>query len=46
MARLFGQYASQPGNDAIALAAVLRRPDDGPLTVEDAGQRSRVRCWS
>ncbi len=35
VARLFGQYASQPGNDAIALAAVLRRPDDGPLTVDD-----------
>ena len=35
VARLFGQYASQPGNDAVALAAVLRRPDDGPLTVDD-----------
>ena len=34
LARLFGQYASQTGNDAVALAAVLRRPQ-GPLTPED-----------
>jgi pimeloyl-ACP methyl ester carboxylesterase len=34
-ARLFGQYASQPGNDAVALAAVMRRPDEGPFTPEE-----------
>ncbi len=34
LARLFGQYATQPGNDAAALAAVLRRVDDAPLTAE------------
>jgi pimeloyl-ACP methyl ester carboxylesterase len=32
-ARLFRQYAAQPGNDAVALAALLRR-DDAPLTRE------------
>jgi pimeloyl-ACP methyl ester carboxylesterase len=31
-ARLFVQYAHQPGNDPVALAAVLRRPERGPLT--------------
>jgi pimeloyl-ACP methyl ester carboxylesterase len=31
-ARLFGQYARQPGNDPLALAAVMRRPDEGPFT--------------
>jgi len=32
-ARLFSQYAALPGNDPVALAAVLRR-DDAPLTPE------------
>lgn len=32
LARLFGQYAAQPGNDVAALAAVLRRPPAQPLT--------------
>jgi pimeloyl-ACP methyl ester carboxylesterase len=32
-ARLFGQYAARPGNDPVALAAVLRRADV-PLTRE------------
>jgi pimeloyl-ACP methyl ester carboxylesterase len=41
VARLFGQYASQPGNDAVALAAVLRRPDDSPL---DAARLAGVTC--
>jgi len=31
-ARLFGQYAAQPGNDREALAAVMRRPDEGVFT--------------
>ena len=31
-ARLFGQYARQPGNDPAALAAVMKRPDEGPFT--------------
>ena len=31
VARLFGQYAAQPGNDRVALAALLRRDDEGPL---------------
>ncbi|MET0146031.1 MAG: alpha/beta hydrolase [Ilumatobacteraceae bacterium] len=35
VARLFGQYAGQPGNDPIALAAALKRPDDGPFTPEE-----------
>jgi pimeloyl-ACP methyl ester carboxylesterase len=30
LARLFSQYADQPGNDRLALAAVMRR-NDGPL---------------
>jgi pimeloyl-ACP methyl ester carboxylesterase len=34
LARLFGQYAGQPGNDRQALAALLRRPDEGALTEE------------
>jgi pimeloyl-ACP methyl ester carboxylesterase len=33
LARLFSQYAAQPGNDPVALAAVMRR-DDAPLTHE------------
>ena len=32
VARLFGQYAAQPGNDRHALAALLRREDEGPFT--------------
>jgi pimeloyl-ACP methyl ester carboxylesterase len=35
IARLFGQYAAQAGNDRVALAAVLRRPDAVPLTPAD-----------
>jgi pimeloyl-ACP methyl ester carboxylesterase len=27
--RLFNQYAHQPGNDPVALAAVMKRPDEG-----------------
>ncbi len=34
-ARLFGQYATQPGNDRAALAAVMRRPDEGVFTPEE-----------
>lgn len=34
VARLFGQYAGQPGNDRRALAALLRCPDSGPFTDE------------
>jgi pimeloyl-ACP methyl ester carboxylesterase len=33
LSRLFSQYAAQPGNDRLALAAVLRR-DDEPLKPE------------
>ena len=32
IARLFAQYADQPGNDPTALAAVMRRPSRGPFT--------------
>ncbi len=32
--RLFAQYAHQPGNDPVALAAVFRRPPDDPFTPE------------
>ena len=38
--RLFAQYADQPGNDAVALAACLRRPVQ-PLTAE---RLSAVTC--
>ncbi len=41
LARLFGQYANSEGNDPLALAAVLRRPDPGPITPADVG---RVTC--
>jgi pimeloyl-ACP methyl ester carboxylesterase len=37
LARLFGQYARIEGNDAVALAAVLRRPDPAPITPADVG---------
>jgi pimeloyl-ACP methyl ester carboxylesterase len=35
LARLFGQYADQPGNDRLALAAVMRR-DDATVLAPDA----------
>ena len=41
LARLFGQYARIEGNDAVALAAVLRRPDPGPITPVEI---ARVTC--
>ena len=41
LARLFGQYANIAGNDALALSAVLRRPDPGPITPADVG---RITC--
>jgi pimeloyl-ACP methyl ester carboxylesterase len=41
LARLFGQYASMQGNDALALTAVLRRPDPGPIAPADL---SRITC--
>lgn len=40
-ARLFVQYAQQPGNDIRALAAVMRRPTLGPL---DADRCTAVTC--
>ncbi len=40
-ARLFAQYAHRPGNDPVALAAVMRRPEGGPIT--DA-QLAAVTC--
>ena len=40
-ARLFAQYASQPGNDPIALAAVMTRTPPPPPTDE---QLARVTC--
>ena len=33
--RLFGQYATQEGNDRAALAAVLRRPGAAPFVPAD-----------
>jgi pimeloyl-ACP methyl ester carboxylesterase len=43
VARLFAQYANQPGNDPVALAAVMRRRADAgeALTEHDLAQ---VRC--
>ncbi len=35
IARLFGQYATQEGNDRVALAAVLRRPGAAPFVPAD-----------
>ena len=40
-ARLFAQYAHQPGNDPIALGAVMRRPPAPPLGPDDL---ARVTC--
>lgn len=40
-ARLFVQYAEQPDNDIVALAAVMRRPSSGDLDPESF---SRVVC--
>jgi pimeloyl-ACP methyl ester carboxylesterase len=37
VARLFGQYADGHGNDRDALAAVLRRPAEPPLTPDELG---------
>ncbi len=36
IARLFGQYAAQPGNDRVALAAVMKAQGE-PITVEQLG---------
>jgi pimeloyl-ACP methyl ester carboxylesterase len=41
LARLFGQYARIEGNDALALAAVLRRPEPGRITSADL---ARITC--
>ena len=41
LARLFGQYSRQPGNDGLALAALLRRPDDGPFTADELAAVTR-----
>lgn len=41
VARLFAQYARQPGNDPQALAAILRRPDAAPISSDDL---ARVTC--
>jgi pimeloyl-ACP methyl ester carboxylesterase len=35
LARLFTQYADQPGNDRVALTAVMRRADGPPLTAAE-----------
>jgi pimeloyl-ACP methyl ester carboxylesterase len=35
LARLFAQYAGQPGNDRVALAAVMRRTDGAALTSDE-----------
>ncbi len=34
-ARLFAQYAHQPGNDPVALAAVMKRPPGPAFTLDD-----------
>lgn len=36
-ALLFRQYAHQPGNDPVALAAVMKRPQSEPVTAEMLG---------
>jgi pimeloyl-ACP methyl ester carboxylesterase len=40
-ARLFAQYAQQPGNDLAALLAVMRRPPEAPL---DANALGAITC--
>jgi pimeloyl-ACP methyl ester carboxylesterase len=35
IARLFVQYANQPGNDRAALLAVMQRPSKGPFTADE-----------
>lgn len=35
IARLFVQYANQPGNDRAALLAVMQRPSKGPFTEDE-----------
>ena len=37
IARLFSQYASQPGNDVAALTAIMQRPESQALRAEDLG---------
>jgi len=41
LAHVFGQYAHQPGNDPVALAALLRRPT---AAVPTAAELARVTC--
>lgn len=33
-AQLFAQYANQPGNDPVALAAIMSRPSRAPLALQ------------
>lgn len=40
-ARLFAQYAHQPGNDPVALAAVLERPPGPPIEPGDLARLDR-----
>ena len=35
IARLFGQYASQPGNDVNALIAIMQRPESPPILASE-----------
>ena len=35
IARLFGQYASQPGNDVNALIAIMQRPESPPIRASE-----------
>lgn len=34
-ARMFAHYGEQPGNDILALTAIMKRPPSAPLVVED-----------
>ena len=45
-ARLFAQYAAQPGNDAVALAAMHAAARRAPVHRPRSWRRSRARCSS
>ena len=44
LARMFVQYAGQPGNDIVALTAVMKRVRS-PMRRRDAWRRRRARRW-
>lgn len=37
-ARMFSNYGNQPGNDVVALTAIMKRPPAGPLSISDVNK--------